>query len=132
VGARENCASTQCHHVWGITPGSSGTRARPLIEPRAEAANNAVLGAAESLRLHWPEYLMEAGEAGLYLLSACVVATFFWHPASPVQRYLTSEAVRRILMGLALGATVIGIVLSPWCKQSGAHSTPRSRSLSID
>jgi aquaporin Z len=67
---------------------------------------------------------MEAGEAGLYLLSACAVATFLWHPASPIRGYLPSDAVRRILMGLAMGATVIGIVLSPWGKRSGAHFNP--------
>jgi aquaporin Z len=83
-----------------------------------------VLSAVESLRLHWPEYLMEAAEAGLYLLSACVVATLLWHPASPLQGHLASEAVRRFLMGVAMGATVIGIVLSPWGKQSGAHFNP--------
>ncbi|HEY6345031.1 MAG TPA: aquaporin [Bryobacteraceae bacterium] len=67
---------------------------------------------------------MEAGEAGLYLFSACAVATLLWHPHSPIQRYLPSDAVRRILMGSAMGATVIAIVLSPWGKQSGAHFNP--------
>jgi len=67
---------------------------------------------------------MEAGEAGVYLFSACVVATLLWHPASPFQRYLPSDAVRRMLMGLAMGATIMAIVLSPWGKQSGAHFNP--------
>jgi len=47
-----------------------------------------------------------------------------WHPASPIQRYVTSDSVRRMLMGLAMGATIMGIVLSPWGKQSGAHFNP--------
>jgi aquaporin Z len=67
---------------------------------------------------------MEAGEAGVYLFFACAVATLLWHPASPLQRLLPSDAVRRILMGLAMGATIIAIVLSPWGKQSGAHFNP--------
>ena len=67
---------------------------------------------------------MEAGQAGIYLFSACTVATLLWHPASPLQRYLPSDAVRRMLMGSAMGATVIAIVLSPWGKQSGAHFNP--------
>ena len=67
---------------------------------------------------------MEFGESGLYLFSACAVATLLWHPASPVQRHLPSDAVRRILMGLAMGATIIAIVLTPWGKQSGAHFNP--------
>jgi aquaporin Z len=67
---------------------------------------------------------MEAGEAALYLFSACAFATLLWHPGSPVERYLPSDAVRRLLMGLAMGATIIVIVLSPWGKQSGAHFNP--------
>jgi aquaporin Z len=53
---------------------------------------------------------MEAGEAGLYLFSACTVATLLWHPASPVRQAFPSAAVRRMLMGLAMGATIIAIV----------------------
>jgi aquaporin Z len=87
-------------------------------------ANQGTLSAADSLRLHWPEYLMEAGESGIYLFSACTVATLLWHPASPIQPRLPSDAVRRMLMGLAMGATIIAIVLSPWGKQSGAHFNP--------
>jgi aquaporin Z len=86
--------------------------------------NEGPLNVADSLRRHWPEYLMEAGEAGVYLFSACAVATLLWHPHTPIQRYLTSDAVRRMLMGSAMGATVIAIVLSPWGKQSGAHFNP--------
>ena len=67
---------------------------------------------------------MEGGEAAIYLFSACAVATFLWHPASPLQRYLPSDAVRRMLMGLAMGATIMTIVVSPWGKQSGAHFNP--------
>jgi aquaporin Z len=103
---------------------SYNTRECPRIELEADGANKSTLSAADSLRLHWPEYLMEAGEAGFYLFSACVVATLLWHPASPLQQYLPGDTVRRLLMGLAMGATIIGIVLSPWGKQSGAHFNP--------
>src|SRR5580704_6741573 len=67
---------------------------------------------------------MEAAEAGVYLFSACAAATLLWHPASPIQRYLPSDAVRRVLMGLGMGATIVAIVLTPWGKQSGAHFNP--------
>jgi aquaporin Z len=107
---------------------SPNRRERQWIELKANlpnaSINNGNLTAADSLRLHWPEYLMEGGEAGIYLFSACVVATFLWHPASPVQGYLPNDAVRRMLMGLAMGATIMAIVLSPWGKQSGAHFNP--------
>jgi aquaporin Z len=87
-------------------------------------ANEGSLNVADTLRRHWPEYLMEAGEAGFYLFSACAVATLLWHPHSPIQEYLPSDAVRRMLMGSAMGATIIAIVHSPWGKQSGAHFNP--------
>src|SRR5271166_1345738 len=99
---------------------SSNTRECPRIEPKV----NSTLSLADSLRPHWPEYLMEAAESALYLFSACAVATVLWHPASPIQPYLPSDAVRRLLMGLAMGATILAIVLSPWGKQSGAHFNP--------
>src|SRR5580704_3387994 len=102
-------------------PSNSNTRERPRIEPKTDKG---ALSGADSLSLHWPEYLIEAGEAGLYLFSACAVATLLWHPASPVQQSLPSDAVRRMLMGLAMGATMIAIVRSPWGKQSGAHFNP--------
>jgi aquaporin Z len=107
----------------------SNTREHPRIEPEADSANSGLvseraLSAAGSLRLHWPEYLMEAGEAGVYLFSACAVATLLWHPASPIQQFLASDSVRRMLMGLAMCLTIIAIVLSPWGKQSGAHFNP--------
>src|SRR5580658_7217048 len=110
-------------------PSRRDTREHPRIEPKVDGAdtdvaNKGALGVADSLRLHWPEYLMEAGESGFYLFSACAVATLLWHPTSPVQPYLATETVRRMLMGLAMGATTIAIVLSPWGKQSGAHFNP--------
>ncbi len=103
---------------------SSNTREHPRTERQADVANKATLSAADSLRLHWPEYLMEAGESGFYLFSACTVATLLWHPASPIHQHLTSDTIRRMWMGLAMGATIIAIVLSPWGKQSGAHFNP--------
>jgi aquaporin Z len=103
---------------------SSTTREHPRIEPEADVAKKGTLSAPDGLRLHWPEYLMEAGESGFYLFSACTFATLLWHPASPIQGRLASDAVRRMLMGLAMGATIVAIVLSPWGKQSGAHFNP--------
>jgi aquaporin Z len=91
--------------------------ANPLPDDGARSARDGV-------RLHWPEYLMEAAEAGLYLFSACAFATLLWHPNSPVHRYLPGQAVRRMLMGSAMSATIIAIVLSHWGKQSGAHFNP--------
>lgn len=82
------------------------------------------LKARTSLRLHWPEYLMEAGELGLYMFFTCAFATLLQHPASPVRHVIVNAILRRALMGLAIGATVIAIVMTPWGKQSGGHFNP--------
>jgi aquaporin Z len=77
-----------------------------------------------SLREHWPEYLMEAGELGLFMISAGIFSTLIHHPASPVHIWIQSELIRRALVGIAMGLTAIAIVYSPWGKQSGAHFNP--------
>jgi hypothetical protein len=53
------------------------------------------LSAIASLRHHWPEYLMEVGELGLYLFVACVVATLVQHPASIVRQSVSGGVARR-------------------------------------
>ena len=82
------------------------------------------LKALSSLRVHWPEYLMEAGELGLYMFFTCVLATLLRHPASPLRHFIVGDVSRRVLMGSAMGVTAIAIVMSPWGKQSGAHFNP--------
>ena len=67
---------------------------------------------------------MEAVELALYMFCACAFATLLQHPASPVRHWISSAALRRALMGLAIGATVIAIVMTPWGKQSGGHFNP--------
>jgi aquaporin Z len=78
----------------------------------------------ESLRQHWPEYLMEAAGLGLFMVSACTFAILLFHPASPVTMLRGGLLTRRALMGLAMAATAVGLIYSPWGKQSGAHFNP--------
>jgi len=80
--------------------------------------------AVDCLRFHWPEYLMESAEVGLYLFFTCVFASLLLPPASPVRHFIGSSLELRALMGLAIGTTVIGIVISPWGQQSGGHFNP--------
>jgi len=82
------------------------------------------VNASGSLRFHWPEYLMEAGELALYMFVTCALATLLQHPASPVGHFIANDFFRRALMGLGMGATVVAIITSPWGKQSGAHFNP--------
>lgn len=82
------------------------------------------LSPLRALALHWPEYLMEAAELGFFLISACLFSVLYEDLASPVRQALGWPVVRRILMGLSMGLTAIGIIYSPWGKQSGAHINP--------
>jgi aquaporin Z len=77
-----------------------------------------------ALRGHWPEYLIEAWGLGTFMVSAGVFATLLWAPDSPVSQMLGSEWGRRLVMGLAMGVTAVGIILSPWGRRSGAHLNP--------
>lgn len=78
----------------------------------------------QAVKYHWPEYLMEAAGLGLFMVSACLFATLLEHPVSPARQTLPYPLLRRFLMGLAMGLTAIGIIYSPWGKQSGAHINP--------
>ena len=73
---------------------------RPLGAPGVCTVKE-TLGVAASLRLHWPEYLMEAGEMSLFVFCWGSLATLLQHPASPVRHFFVSGIVRRALMGLA-------------------------------
>lgn len=78
----------------------------------------------QALRTHWPEYLMEAACLGLFMLSACLFGVLLEHPASAINRAIDSATARRILMGIAMGATAVAIIHTPWGKRSGAHMNP--------
>ena len=82
------------------------------------------LGALASLRVHWPEYLMEAALLGAFMVSACVFGALYEFPQSPVHQAIMSSFLRRLLMGVTMGLTAIAIIYSPWGKQSGAHINP--------
>lgn len=80
--------------------------------------------ARSSLVRHWPEYLMEGALLGLFMISACVFTALLEYPGSPAHRALPSPLFRRALVGMAMGATAVGLIYSPWGKQSGAHFNP--------
>ena len=80
--------------------------------------------AALALRNHWPEYLMESAELGLFMISACVVTAVLEHPASPLHRVLPNPFTRRVITGVAMGLTLLALIHSKWGKRSGAHMNP--------
>ncbi|MBI4003119.1 MAG: aquaporin [Nitrospira defluvii] len=67
---------------------------------------------------------MEAAGLGLFMMSAAVVTTLLEYPHSPLHSLLPDSMVRRVLIGLAMGLTAIGLIYSPWGKRSGAHVNP--------
>jgi aquaporin Z len=77
-----------------------------------------------TLRKHWPEYVMEAAGLALFMISAGLFGTLLGDPESAAHQAVASPLVRRALMGLAMGLTAVGIIYSPWGKQSGAHLNP--------
>ena len=77
-----------------------------------------------ALREHWPEYLCEAAELGLFMISAGLFTILLWHPSSPVPGIIPSETTRRMLTGIAMGSTAIALIFSPLGKRSGAHFNP--------
>jgi len=78
----------------------------------------------ESLRKHWPEYLIEAACLGTFMISAGLFTVILEYPHSPVHRAIPSDFVRLALNGLGMGLTAIGIIYSPWGARSGAHMKP--------
>ena len=62
---------------------------------------------------HWPEYLCEALELCLFMISAGFFTILLEHPSSPVHNALGDPFLRRMLIGLAMGGTAIAIVFSP-------------------
>jgi len=74
--------------------------------------------------LHWPEYAIEAAALGTFMVSAALFATALYHPSSPLAASISHEWIRRVLMGLAMGATAVAIIYSPWGQRSGAHMNP--------
>jgi aquaporin Z len=83
-----------------------------------------VAQAHSALTAHWPEYLMEAAELGLFMLSACFFVALLEYPGSALHLALADPSIRRILIGIAMGLTAIAIVHSPMGKRSGAHFNP--------
>jgi len=77
-----------------------------------------------ALKKHWPEYLMEAAELGMFMFSACAFTVLLYHPSSPVAQTVHDGVLRRLTMGTAMGATAIAIIFSPLGQRSGAHFNP--------
>jgi aquaporin Z len=70
------------------------------------------------------DYLAEALGLGLFMVSAGLVATALDSPRSPLHDWIANADLRRVIGGVAMGLTAIGLIYSPWGKRSGAHMNP--------
>jgi aquaporin Z len=70
------------------------------------------------------ETAIEASLLGMFMLAACGFVVLLDHPASPVSQFLGTPGLRRVLTGVAMGATAVALIYSPWGKRSGAHMNP--------
>jgi aquaporin Z len=77
-----------------------------------------------ALRSNWRVYLIESALLGTFMISACSFVVLLEHPASPVRQHLVSALLRRALIGLAMSATALCLIYSPWGKRSGPHMNP--------
>src|ERR1051326_6884080 len=78
--------------------------------------------ARAALSSHWPEYLIEAAGLGLFMMTAGVCVMLVNAPG--VLHAIASPDIRRALVGVAMGLTAIGLIYSPWGRQSGTHLNP--------
>ncbi|MCY6493507.1 MIP/aquaporin family protein [Leptolyngbya sp. GGD] len=75
-----------------------------------------------TIRRHYPEYLMEAAGLGIFMVAAAVITAAVVHPSSPISQI--NSLLQRSLIGIGMGLTAISLIYSPWGKQSGAHYNP--------
>jgi aquaporin Z len=73
---------------------------------------------------HWRLYIDEGVELAIFMISACFFTVWLFNPAFSALHRLPSSALRRLLMGISMGATAILIIRSPMGKRSGAHFNP--------
>jgi aquaporin Z len=106
------------------TGGASGGSRREGRRSSSARGARPARGPAEALRGHWPEYLMEGAELGLFMISAGMFGTLLFHPGSPAVALLPDPIARQALMGVIMGLTAIALIYSPWGQQSGAHLNP--------
>jgi len=93
-------------------------------QPAGDSTASLAHGVGYILARHWPEFLMEGAELGIFMTSACVFTALLEYPGSPVLRLIPNAFVRNALIGLAMALTAVSIIYSAWGKQSGAHMNP--------
>jgi aquaporin Z len=79
---------------------------------------------ADAFRTHWREYLMEAAELCLLMVSICLFGTLIYSRASPLTPLALSGTAKAFLMGIAIAITTALIIRSRFGRRTGAHFNP--------
>ena len=79
---------------------------------------------ADAFRRNYLLYLIEAWGLGTFMVSACLFTILLQHPDLKLVHIIPSNFSRRFLIGIAMGATAMGIIYSAWGRKSGAQINP--------
>ena len=82
------------------------------------------LSAREAFIKHWPLYIYEGILLGCFMISACGFTVLLEYPGAAGYAAIHSALIRRALIGVAMGATAVGLIYSSIGKKSGAHMNP--------
>jgi aquaporin Z len=82
------------------------------------------VGVVAAVRRHWLLYVYEGAELAWFMVAACVATVVLFGAGSVGVRLIASAALRRLMMGAAMGGTAVMIIHSPMGKRSGAHFNP--------
>lgn len=55
------------------------------------------------------------------MVAAGVTVIILESPDSPLHALVSNSDLRHAIIGLAMGLTAVGIIYSPWGRQSGVH-----------
>ena len=78
----------------------------------------------EAFSHHWSRYLMEGAELGIFMIVALYLTIALEHPRAPLRRAIKSGLLRRFILGIGIGVTVMVLIYCPWGRQSGAQFNP--------
>ena len=78
----------------------------------------------KGIHANWRIYAIDGALLGIFMISACVSCAVVEYPSSPLRLAISSELLRRMLIGLAMGLTAVCLIYSPWGKRSGAFMNP--------
>lgn len=78
----------------------------------------------DSFKKHYPKYLMEAIELGIFMISAGVFVSLIEYDGFFIKQTISNAQLRLILIGVAMGLTAILLINSKIGKRSGAHMNP--------